>query len=100
MSTINIPSDVLIWKFGGKSGNVRAQNTYANNSGYSLFCQANGSYLTYKKQLVGLNVGYEDTGLEHKIWLRLPDNQERDILTGEPFAFAIGGAEAFLTYKV
>lgn len=95
---LNIPGDVLVWKFGGKAGTVRAQNTYVTNGAYNLFCATNNQYLTYEKQLVGVNLGYEKSGQEHKVWVRLPDNQERDLLTGEPFAFAIGGGESFLKY--
>jgi hypothetical protein len=95
---LNIPNEVLVWKFGGKAGNVRAQNAYVTNGGYNLFCATNASYLTYEKQLVGVNLGYEKSGTEHKVWVQLPDGQERDLLTGELFALAIGGGESFLKY--
>jgi len=93
-----IPTEVQVWQFGGKEGNVRTQNSYTNNSGYNLFCHSNKSYLTYVDQLVGMNLGFEKAGKERKVWFRLPDGHERDILTGEPFAFAIGGGKAFMKY--
>jgi hypothetical protein len=96
---VEIPTEVLIWRFAGKTGNVRSQNTYTNNSGYNLFCQTNGAYLTYVDQVIGMNLGYEKTGNEHKVWFRVPDNQERELLTGEAFAFGIGGGKAFMRYE-
>ena len=96
--SIEIPNEVLVWRFGGKPGNVRSQNTYTGNSGYNLFCQTNGAYLTYIDQPIGMNLGYEKTGKERKVWFRLPDNQERDLVTGEPVSFGIGGGNAFMKY--
>jgi hypothetical protein len=70
----------------------------SNNTGYYMFCRTNNNYLTWKKVPVGINLAFiTDPGVK-KTHLKLPDNQERDILTGEPFALGIGGGEAFLRY--
>lgn len=92
-----VPSEVVIWRFGGKTGNVKSQNTYAQNTGYNLFCNTNKKYLTYGKEAIGINLDWAD-GNDKKVHLRLPDNREREILTGEPFSLGIGGGEAFLYY--
>jgi hypothetical protein len=96
MSTI--PSEVLTWQLSGKTGNVRAQNTYSTNTGYSLFCTTNKRYLTYGKEPLGINLVYSTTDADKKIHFRLPDGKERDVLTGEAVAFGIGGGDAFLFY--
>src|SRR4051812_29237139 len=96
-----IPGKVLVWAFGGKTGNLKSQNKYStdhNGNGYNMHCQANNQYLTYEKQNVGLNIGYTKSAGEHKIHIRLPDGKERDILTGESMALGIGGGDAFLKY--
>jgi hypothetical protein len=95
---LTVPDTVVIWQFTGKPGNIRSQNQYSNNTGYSMFCRSNGKYLTWKKVPLGINLDYiTDAGVK-KTHFRLPDNQEREILTGEPFALGIGGGEAFLGY--
>jgi hypothetical protein len=100
MDTTNLPQ-VVIWKFDGKPGNLRAQNHYSPDSGgdgYSMFCQSNGEYLTYKEVPLGINVQFtSDAGL-HKTHFKLPDGAEREILTGESVALGIGGGDAFLCY--
>jgi hypothetical protein len=93
-----IPPEVVTWKISGKSGNVQAQNTYKNNTGYNLFCQSNGRFLTYAKQSVGINLDFTSDPEIKKIHFILPDHKEREVLTGEPVAFGIGGGEAFLRY--
>lgn len=93
-----IPNQVLSWKFGGKSGNVRSQNSYATNTGYNLLCTSNNQYLTWGKQNLGINLIFTTKNTDKKIHFILPDKQERDILTGEPVALGIGGGEAFLRY--
>jgi hypothetical protein len=98
MSIIEIPETVKVWKFGGKTGNIRSQNNYNNNTGYNLYCQTNNKYLTWKKVPVGINLDYvSDSGIK-KTHFRLPDGKERDILSGEIVALGIGGGEAFLQY--
>ena len=101
MDIQNIPGKVLIWKLGGKAGNLKSQNRYSTDhtgNGYNMFCKTNSEYLTYKKTNVGINLGYTTNSGEHKIHFRLPDGQERDILTGEKVALGIGGGDAFLRY--
>lgn len=98
MSVVTIPEQVLVWKISGKPGNIKAQNKYSANSGYNLFCQTNQKYLTYVDASVGVNLGYITNAGERKVHFRLPDNSEREILTGEPFALGIGGSPSFLKY--
>jgi hypothetical protein len=94
-----IPGPVLQWKFGEKSRNVQAQNTYRGNDGYSLFCTGNNKFLTYARTNLGINLGYIGDNSDKKIHLVLPDRQEREILTGELVGFGIGGGDAFLRYQ-
>jgi hypothetical protein len=96
---IEIPAPVLTWKFGDKTGNVRAQNRYNTNEGYSLFNTEHGGYLTYVKTTFGINLGYINNNRDKKVHLRLPDRQEREVRTGELVAFGIGGDPSFLRYK-
>jgi len=98
MSTNIIPQEVAIWKFDGKSGNVRTQNSYTTNTGYSMFCSANKEFLSYGKEPSGINIAWIKNPNEKKIHFRTPDKKERDILTGETIAFGIGGGDAFLYY--
>lgn len=98
MSNINVPENVKIWKLGGKAGNISSQNSYSNNTGYNLFCQSNSKYLTWKKVPIGINLDYISDASVKKTHFRLPDGQEREILSGELVAFGIGGGEAFLSY--
>jgi hypothetical protein len=63
-----------------------------------MFCRANNQYLTWGKVPLGLNMIYTSDPAVKKTHFRLPDNQEREILTGELFALGIGGGEAFLRY--
>jgi hypothetical protein len=93
-----IPNEVLSWKLGAKAGNVRSQNTYETNTGYSLYCASNNQYLTWGKQDLGINLVYQSSEIDKKIHFVLPDDQEREILTGEPVAFGIGGGESWLRY--
>ena len=97
----DIPTDVVIWSFGGKKGNVKSQNSYStagSGNGYNLHCRANGQFLTYHKTNVGINLGYTSNAKERKIHLRLPDGKERALLAGEKVALGIGGGDAFLKY--
>jgi hypothetical protein len=93
-----IPNEVLEWKFGGKPGNVCSQNTYDTNTGYSLQCISNNEYLSWGKQNLGINLVFMTEEKDKKIHFVLPDNQEREILTGEAVALGIGGGDAFLRY--
>lgn len=95
---MNIPDKVQVWRFAGKPGNLKTQNAYETNSGYNLFCRSNEKYLTWEKQTLGVNLGYEGTGKERKIHLRTPDGKERQVMSGEQIAFGIGGDPAFLMY--
>jgi hypothetical protein len=94
----DVPASVRVWKIGAHQANVRSWNNYKNNQGYNLFCTSNGKYLTYKKVPVGVNLSFETSG-DNKTHFRLPDNLERDILSGEPVALGIGGSPSFLRYK-
>jgi len=95
-----IPAEVLVWTFGCKPGNLRSQNQYSTanvGNGYSMHCRSNDQFLTYKKTNFGISLGYK-TVEECKTHFRLPDERERDILTGERVALGIGGGRAFLYY--
>lgn len=97
--SIEIPEQVIQWKFGGKAGNVTSQNAYNSKKldGYSLASRRNDEYLTWVDGQVGVDLGYRNVA-ETKFHIRLPDGAERQVLTGEPFALAIGGDPAFLRY--
>jgi hypothetical protein len=62
MANVIVPNEVLVWEFGGKSGNVRSQTSYSNNTGYSLRCRSNGQFLTYAHQSFGINMDYASNG--------------------------------------
>jgi hypothetical protein len=98
MANIDVPETVRVWKIGVDQANVLSWNNYTNNQGYHLFCITNGMYLTWEKQPLGVNLGYKAAG-DNKTHFRLPDEQEREILSGESVAFGIGGEPAFLYYK-
>lgn len=98
MST-NVPESVLQWKLGGKTGNLRSQKTYTENSGYSLLCSRNARYLSYVRQTFGINLGYVSDAKVKKVHFRLPDDVEREIKSGEVVAFGIGGGQEFLKYQ-
>jgi hypothetical protein len=95
-----LPPEVVIWQLGGKPTAVKSQNSYATNSGFTLYCSANKEYLTYGKEPLGINLVFAKNGTDKKVHFRLPDGQERQILTGEPVAFGVGGGDAFLRYAV
>jgi hypothetical protein len=99
MTSTTIPNAVLQWQLAGKPGNIRSQNSYDNFTGYNLFSQSNNRYLTWVKQPLGFNLGYITDPAIKRIHFRLPDNQEREIRTGEIFALGIGGGEAFIRYE-
>ena len=95
-----IPAEVLVWTFGCKPGKLRSQNQYSTanvGNGYSMHCRTNGQFLTYKDTNFGISLGYK-TAEECKTHFRLPDESEREILTGEKVALGIGGGRAFLYY--
>lgn len=98
MSTIHVPNSVKVWKIGKDAANVQSWNNYTNNQGYGLLCLTNGKYLTWEKVPVGINLNYVPAE-SSKIHFRLPDNAEREILSGESVAFGIGLGEAFLKYQ-
>jgi hypothetical protein len=98
MANIHVPEAVRVWKIGVDTANVLSWNNYTNNQGYHLFCITNGMYLTWEKVPLGVNLGYKAVG-DNKTHFRLPDEQEREILSGESVAFGIGGKPAFLYYK-
>lgn len=94
-----VPEIVKVWKFGGKDGNIKSQNTYTEGAGYNLFCQTNSKYLTWKKIPIGINLDFVSDASLKKIHFTLPDGKEREILSGELVGFAIGGGDAFLAYS-
>jgi hypothetical protein len=96
--SMTIPPEVVIWRFGGKTGNVKSQNTYTTNSGYNLYCSANQQYLSYGSEPVGINLAWNKTGDDKKIHFVLPDKREREVLTGEVVSFGVGGGDQFLYY--
>jgi hypothetical protein len=97
MASIDVPGAVRVWKIGVDSANVLSWNNYTNNQGYHLFCITNGKYLTWEKVPLGVNLGFKAAG-DNKTHFRLPDEREREILSGESVAFGIGGKPAFLHY--
>ncbi len=94
-----IPEEVLVWKFGNVEGNIRTDPDYEHNKGMHIKCITNGKYLTWGKQPLGINLVWHDKASDHKVHLVTKDGKRRDLLTGEPFAFGIGGGESFLCYK-
>jgi hypothetical protein len=94
----SVPESVRVWKIGVDQANVLSWNNYTNNQGYNLFCITNGKHLTWQKVPVGVNLAFKDSG-DNKTHFRLPDNQEREILSGELCALGIGGSPSFLHYK-
>jgi hypothetical protein len=101
LSILETLEKVVVWKFGGKPGNVKAQNQYSTangGNGYNMHCETNNQYLTYKDTAFGISLGYTSNSGEHKIHFRLPDGSEREILTGEKVALGIGGGRSFLRY--
>jgi hypothetical protein len=97
MTSIDVPETVRVWKIGVDQANVRSWNNYTNNQGYNLFNMTNGMNLTWGNQTFGINLVYKSQG-DNKTHFRLPDGQEREILSGESVALGIGGSPAFLYY--
>ena len=98
MSDIAVPDAMRVWKIGVDAANVLSWNNYTNNQGYHLFCVTNGKHLTHEKRPAGVNLGFKSSG-DNKTHFRLPDNQEREILSGESVSLGIGGKPSFLYYK-
>ena len=65
--------------------------------GYNLFCTTIGKFLTYVDVNFGFNAGFKSQG-DNKTHFRLPDGQEREILSGESVALGIGGKPSFVNY--
>lgn len=95
---MTVPPEVVVWKFGGKSGNVASQNSYSTNSGYNMFCTMNNKYLTYGSETIGINIVWASSGTDKKVHFHLPGNAQRPILTGEAIAFGLGGGDQWLYY--
>lgn len=98
MADIAVPDAMKVWKIGVDPANVLSWNNYTDNQGYHLFCITNGEYLTWEKKPAGVNLGFHKKG-DNKTHFRLPDNQEREILSGESVSLGIGGKPSFLYYK-
>jgi hypothetical protein len=103
MASIVVPDAVKVWKIGdNQAANVRSMNNYTANTpnGYNLFCTMNKMYATYVKDNnpLAVNLGFVARG-DRKTHFRLPDGQERDILSGELVALGIGGKPSFLAYE-
>ncbi|MDB5297901.1 MAG: hypothetical protein JWO31_3884 [Phycisphaerales bacterium] len=94
---MEIPSNVVLWTLGGLAGNLKSTNHYENNKGYHLKCKTNNKYLIWEKGQVSVNLDF-DAAPQTKVHFHLPDGKEREILSGEPVAFAIGMGEAYLHY--
>ena len=94
---VEIPKSVSVWKLGAIKGNLRSTNNYQHDKGYSLYCSPKKKYLIWKSQPLGINLDWSTQG-QNKYHFHLPDKKEREILTGEPFALAIGGGEPYLKY--
>ena len=82
MTSIDVPAEVRVWKIGVDQANVQSWNHYTNNQGYNLFCTTTGKFLTYVDVNFGFNAGFKAQG-DNKTHFRLPDGQEREILSGE-----------------
>jgi hypothetical protein len=98
---MKVPEKVVVWAFGGKPGNLKAQSSYSTagrGNGYNMHCGTIDRYVTWGKQRVGINIRLSESMKDHKLHFRLPDGSERDILTGEPVALGIGGGDPFLYY--
>lgn len=93
--------ELLVWQFGWKEGNLTSQSRLASaRDGKNLLLRTNNKYLTYHNgHVTGINVGYTSDAANKRIHFRLSDTSEREILSGEPVAFGIGGDPAFLGYK-
>ncbi|MDZ4755080.1 MAG: hypothetical protein SGJ11_11375 [Phycisphaerae bacterium] len=94
---MNIPSAVVLWKFGGVGADLRSENNYQNNKGYRLKCTANNKYLVWDKGHLSVNLAFSNEA-QHKYHFHLPDGKERVIRSGETVAMAIGSGEAYLYY--
>ena len=94
----DVPESVRVWKIGVDQDTVRSWNNYKANQGYNLLCVTNGKFLTYQDVAMGINLAFKDSG-DNKTHFRLPDNQEREILSGEAVSLGIGGDPSFLYYK-
>ncbi|UKT64508.1 hypothetical protein [Pedobacter mucosus] len=94
---MKINEEVVMWKFGGRSGNLKSNEHYQNNQGYSLYCKENRQFLIWERGQLSINFNFSNTS-QQKFHLSLPDNQEREILTGEPFALGNGGGDPYLRY--
>ena len=94
---MKIPKEVLVWKFGNVTNKLKSNNNYENNQGYNLTCATNKQYLIWKKGMLSINLQYSSE-VQNKYHFQVPDNKQREILTGEPVAMAIGMGEAFLYY--
>lgn len=81
------------------AGTLKTQPVYTTNSGVSLQNVPKKSFLTWGKQPIGINLVYQSKETDHKVHFVTPDKAVRDVLTGEPVAFGIGGGESFLYYK-
>ncbi len=96
METIDIPSEVIQWKFGGATGNLRSNAHYQNNKGLSLHNETKGSYLNYKDE-IGMDLGF-GSAEQKKYHLHIPDGSEREIRCGEPISLANGGGRSHIHY--
>ncbi len=105
MDTQTILSKVLVWQFGGQSGNLRSQNQYSptnGGNGYNLLCTTNNQFLTYidgSQPPGSIDLDFTTNANLHKAHFRLLDGAEREIVTGEKVAFGMGGLpNAYLYY--
>jgi hypothetical protein len=98
MSVVEVPASVRVWQIGVDAANVLSWNNYQHQQGYHLYCTTNGKFLTYEDVSFGINLDFKSAG-DNKTHFRLPDGQEREVLSGELVALGIGGSPSFLYYK-
>jgi len=94
---MEVSEEVVIWKFGGKSGNLKSNDHYVNNQGYNLHCRDNNKFLIWERGQLSINLTFSAIS-QQKFHFSLPDGKEREILTGEPVAMANGGGDPYLRY--
>jgi len=94
---MDIPSAVVLWKFGGVGADLTSENNYQNNKGYRLKCTANNKYLIWDKGQLSVNLAFNNEP-QHKYHFHLPDGKERVIRSGETVAMGIGLGDSYLYY--
>lgn len=95
---MEIPATVLVWQFDGKP-TLNAIKDYKHNEGYNLYCTTNKKYLSWRKNHLGINLEYIDDAKEKKVHLHFKNGTTGPVLTGQLFAFGLGGKPSFINYS-